>query len=106
MKKGQVMEGLLEKVDAGQVSVRAGAQLSYLPEKQQAKVAQELENGGTITEEQAVAMRRKAKQAVRPAAIRKLDFTPFAKFFPQHGTKREVEQRILEALALWEAQQR
>lgn len=98
--------GLLEKVDAGQVSVRAGAQLSYLPEKQQAKVAQELENGGTITEEQAVAMRRKAKQAVRPAAIRKLDFTPFAKFFPPDATKREVEQRILEALALWEAQQR
>lgn len=102
----QLDAGLLEKVDAGQVSVRAGAQLSYLPEKQQAKVARELENGGTITEEQAVAMRRKAKQAVRPAAIRKLDFTPFAKFFPPDATKREVEQRILEALALWEAQQR
>lgn len=88
------------------MSVRAGAQLSYLPEKQQAKVAQKLENGGTITEEEAVAMRRKAKQNIRPATIKKLDFAPFAKFFPPDATKKEVEQRILEALALWEAQQR
>lgn len=98
----QLDAGLLEKVDAGQVSVRAGAQLSYLSGRQQAKVARELENGATITEEQAVAMRRKAKQAVRPASVRKLDFAPFAKFFPPTATKQDVEQRILEALALWE----
>ena len=97
---------LLEKVDAGQVSVRAGAQLSYLSEKQQAKVARDLEDGGTITEEAAASMRRKAKQgAVRSAAVKKLDFAPFAKFFPPNVTKKEVEQRILEALALWEDRQ-
>lgn len=102
----QLDAGLLEKVDAGQVSVRAGAQLSYLSEKQQAKVAKELENGATITEEQAVAMRRKAKQDIRPAAIKKLDFAPFARFFPPDATKKEVEQRIVDALVQWEEHHR
>ena len=102
----QLDAGLLEKVDAGQVSVRAGAQLSYLGEKQQAKVAKELENGATITEEQAVAMRRKAKQDIRPAAIKKLDFAPFARFFPPDATKKEVEQRIVDALVQWEEHHR
>lgn len=102
----QLDAGLLEKVDAGQVSVRAGAQLSYLSKKQQAKVAKELENGATITEEQAVAMRRKAKQDIRPAAIKKLDFAPFARFFPPDATKKEVEQRIVDALVQWEEHHR
>lgn len=100
----ELNQALLEKVDAGQVSVRAAAQLSYLPQKQQEKVAQQLGGDGSITEREAVALRRKARQAVRPAGLRKLDFAPFARFFPAGATKEEVQGRIIQALEFWREQ--
>lgn len=96
-------QDLLRKVDEGSISVRAGAQLSYLDKKQQIKVLREVEKSGAgVSEEQAKALRRKAEKKEPLPGLRKLDFAPFSRFFEPTATKKEVEARIVEALAFWE----
>lgn len=98
-------DDLMKKVDEGSISVRAGAQLSYLDKKQQNKVLQDVAKlGGGISEEQAKALRRKAEKKAPLPGLRKLDFAPFSRFFSQAATKKEVENHIVEALAFWEEQ--
>lgn len=96
-------EGLLKKVDEGSISVRAGAQLSYLDKKEQSKVLRSIEKrGGGVSEEQAKILRRSAEKKEPLPGPRKLDFAPFARFFSAAATKKEVEAHIVEALAFWE----
>lgn len=99
-------EELLKKVDEGSISVRAGAQLSYLDKKQQAKVLREVEKSGAgVSEEQAKVLRRKAEKKEPLPNLHKLDFAPFSHFFSATATKKEIEAHIVEALAFWEEHQ-
>lgn len=100
-------QGLLKKVDEGSISVRAGAQLSYLDKKQQAKVLRDIERSNSgVSEEQAKALRRKAAKKEPITQLRKLDFAPFSSFFPPTVTKKEVETHIIKTLAFWEEHQK
>lgn len=100
----QLTKGLLDAVDRGELSVRAAGELSYLPEKQQERVAQRIEEGEQITQQTARAMRDKSKRAQpakQPPAIIKIKFAAIKEYLPENATEKEAPEYILEALEFW-----
>ena len=100
----QLTKGLLNAVDRGELSVRAAGELSYLPEKQQERVAQRIEEGEQITQQTARAMRDKSKRAQpakQPPVVVKIKFAAIKEYLPENATEKEASEYILEALEFW-----
>ncbi len=100
----QLTKGLLDAVDRGELSVRAAGELSYLPEKQQERVAQRIEEGEQITQQTARAMRDKSKRAQpakQPPVVVKIKFAAIKEYLPENATEKEASEYILEALEFW-----
>ena len=100
----QLTRGLLDAVDRGELSVRAAGELSYLPEKQQGRVAQRIEEGEQIPQQTARAMRDKSKRAQpakQPPAVVKIKFAAIKEYLPENATEKEASEYILEALEFW-----
>lgn len=93
---------LLDKVDDGVISVRAAGELSYLPEREQQKVAKKLKPNEGITQEVARTMRRKAEGVATDIRPQKLDFAPFARFFEPTAAKQEIVQQMIAALEYYQ----
>lgn len=100
----QLTQGLLDAVDRGDLSVRAAGELSYLPEKQQDRIAQRITDGEQITQQAARAMRDKTKRAkpVKQApAVVKIKFSALKEYLPENTTEKDAAEYILKALEFW-----
>lgn len=93
---------LLQKVDEGSISVRAANELSYLPKPQQKKLAQKLEPNQCLSHDEAREIRLRSTGTIKGARLRKLSFAPFARFFAEDATKKEIIQQITAALEYWQ----
>lgn len=99
----ELTDSLLDAVDRGDLSIRAAGELSYLPQKQQDKVAQKINNGEKVTQQDARELREKSKKAAPKVytpkmQVVKIPLHQIAHLLPQGCTAKDAVYEIITAL--------
>ena len=100
----ELTDSLLDAVDRGDLSIRAAGELSYLPQKQQDKVAQKINDGEKVTQQDARELREKSNRAATPKPSKpkqevvKIPLSKISHLLPQGCTAKDAVNEIITAL--------
>ncbi len=102
----ELTSSLLDAVDRGDLSIRAAGELSYLSEKQQDKVAEKINDGEKVTQQDARLLREQSKKATAPKSqaakprqeVVRIPLSRISHLLPHDCTAKQAVEEIIDAL--------